>query len=506
MALEQNFKEYSVAEFFKKNKQMLGFSGKTRSLTTIIHEYVTNSLDACEEHNILPNIRVELDEVGDSKYKVVVADNGPGLPLSLIGKALGQMLAGTKFHRHVQQRGQQGIGAAGCTMYAVLTTGKPVHVITGYKNKMVSCDISIDFKTNKPKIENVVESDSDFHGIIIEAEFGDVKFDKGQYGALEYIRRSAIANPHLSISLKTPDGNLVSFTRTVDKLPRKPKEIPPHPLGIKSHDMLEIAHSSRMPKLSQCLTTDLSRFSADKVKQLKDMLPDIDFSIPPKQLTWSQAEELVKAFKRLKWIAPRTDILSPIGKEQITKSLSAILNPEVLSVAERPPKVLHGGIPYQVEAAVAYGGGIKSKGEIMRFANRAPLLFDTAACAITQVAKAIDWKRYNLNGLDNDPLVVLVNVSSTYVPYTGAGKQAISAEEGLVDEIKNAIQEAARGVKNHIRQKKKASEIEKKRKAFLRYVEQLSTDLSYLANEDASVIKTGIQKIIDEKFGGGLNA
>ena len=56
--LSKEFKEHSVAEFFKKNRQMLGLYGKIRTLTTIIHEYVTNSLDACEEANILPDIEV----------------------------------------------------------------------------------------------------------------------------------------------------------------------------------------------------------------------------------------------------------------------------------------------------------------------------------------------------------------------------------------------------------------------------------------------------------------
>ena len=42
----KQFREHSVAEFFKKNRQMLGFTGKVRSLTMIIHEFVTNGQDA----------------------------------------------------------------------------------------------------------------------------------------------------------------------------------------------------------------------------------------------------------------------------------------------------------------------------------------------------------------------------------------------------------------------------------------------------------------------------
>ena len=133
----EQFKEHSVAEFFKKNRQMLGFSGKVRSLTIIVHELVTNSLDACEEAGILPEIFVQVEEINKDldHYRLTIRDNGPGIPKTHLGKALGQMLAGTKFHRYVQQRGQQGIGAAACTMFSYLTTGQKTKAISCYRGK-----------------------------------------------------------------------------------------------------------------------------------------------------------------------------------------------------------------------------------------------------------------------------------------------------------------------------------------------------------------------------------
>src|SRR3990167_4697454 len=100
--LSKDFKEHSVAEFFKKNMQMLGLTGKTKTLTTIVHEYTTNSLDACEESKILPDIEVQIKELSDEYYEITVKDNGPGMTKETVGKALGQLLAGTKFHRMMQ--------------------------------------------------------------------------------------------------------------------------------------------------------------------------------------------------------------------------------------------------------------------------------------------------------------------------------------------------------------------------------------------------------------------
>ena len=97
----KELKTHSISEFFRKNSQMLGYSGKVRSLTTVVHEYVTNSLDACEEANILPYISVRISEISDSKYSVVVSDNGPGIPEKMMGRVLATVLSGTKFHRYV---------------------------------------------------------------------------------------------------------------------------------------------------------------------------------------------------------------------------------------------------------------------------------------------------------------------------------------------------------------------------------------------------------------------
>jgi len=74
---------------------------------------VTNSLDACDEARILPEIEVWVAEGGEERYSVKSRDNGPGIPEKLLASALATMLSGTKFNRYVQQRGQQGIGATG---------------------------------------------------------------------------------------------------------------------------------------------------------------------------------------------------------------------------------------------------------------------------------------------------------------------------------------------------------------------------------------------------------
>ncbi len=503
----KQFREHSVAEFFKKNRQMLGFSGKVRSLTMIVHEFATNSLDACEEAGILPDIFVKVEELGDDYYRLTIGDNGPGIPKTHLGKALGQMLAGTKFHRYIQQRGQQGIGASACVMFSYLTTGQPTKAISICKGKKLTANISMDFKTNKPIMEELGEEDvTEGSGLTVSAEFKDVRYEKSNYGVYEYLRRTALANPHCAITLIEPTGEQFVFPRSVSVNPPRPFEIKPHPLGIATHDLLEFSKVNKENrKISAFLQNEFSRVSAAKVEELRSLVPEVNFDKDPKNLEWNEAEKIVKAFGQVKWIAPATDSLVPIGREQIEVSFRNIFNPDVLIVTERSPKVYRGGIPFMIEVGIAYGGGLVSagkKGEVMRFSNRVPLLFDTGGCAITETIKAMDWGRYDLKDFDEEPVAVLVNLVSVHVPYTSAGKQAISNEEDVMEEIKLAIMEASRGVQKFISGKRRAHDIATKKKLIGRYVQQLSKDLASLSGDKSDKIEAQLVKIIEEKYSG----
>ncbi len=506
--LAKEFKEHSVAEFFKKNQQMLGLSGKIRSLTTIIHEYVTNSIDACESANILPEIEIKIQELGNEYYEITVKDNGPGLTKDTVGKALGQLLAGTKFHRMVQSRGQQGIGAAGATMYAQTTTGKPVKVISGTgKGKAFSLELTIDPKKNQPKIENLQEIDKEFRGLAIKAKVKDVLFRISEQGPLEYIRRTAISNPHVQISLTDPAGEKTLFERSSKKIPDAPKEMKPHPKGITVDELITLAKYSDARKVSSFLKSSFDRMGDKSIQEISKII-SFDVNTDPKKMEWNDAEEIIKAFKTIKFIAPTTEGLSPIGDEQIEKSLKTIVEPEFLKVITRKAQVYKGGFPFQVEVAVAFGGnagriisngkeeGPNKRMEIMRFANKVPLLFDGGGCAITKAVQTIDWKRYGIQNIDDAPLTVFINVISVHIPYTSAGKQAISDEPEVLEEIRLALMDSGRKIARHIIGKKKLKEKEAKKRTYMKYAVEVAIALSELTKKKKEDIEKKLHKIV----------
>ncbi len=514
------FKEHSVADFFKKNKQMLGLSGKQRTMTTIVHELVTNSLDACEEAGILPEINVSISELGTEYYEISVIDNGPGIPEDKLASAMGKLLAGTKFHRLVQTRGQQGIGVSGIILLSQMTTGKPTKLISGTnKGKTVSIEITIDSKTNTPKVSDKHYLENKFKGLAVKCKFKDIIYKKGQTSVDEYIRRTAIANPHLTLKFQDPFGEVTIYTRTVSKLPSIPTAVKPHPRGLTVDELLTYARHTPARKVCSFLTSTFDRFGQTSIDNISALV-HFDLNKDPKTLTWEEAEDLVNAIKQTKFIAPSTDNLVPIGEEHIKKSLKSIVEPEFLDVVTRKPAVYQGGYAFQIEAGIAYGGKagrivsvektIDKKqviteevraSEIIRYANKAPLLFDAGGCAITKTVESIDWKRYGISKFEESPITVLINLISVHIPYTSTGKSAVAEDPDIISEIKLALMEVARKVGIYIIDKKREEEKKEKKKVFAKYAPYVVEALAHTTGEkEKDLLLKNLNRMVLEKL------
>jgi DNA topoisomerase VI subunit B len=525
--LFNEFKEHSVADFFKKNRQMLGLYGKQRTLTTIIHELVTNSLDACEEAGILPEIDVKISEIGEEFYEISVVDNGPGIPENKIGSALGKLLAGTKFHRLVQTRGQQGIGVSGIILFSQITTGKPTKVISGTsKEKTISLEMSIDSKTNSPKITNKIYLEKKFRGTAIKAKFKEIQYKKGQGSVDEYLRRTAISNPHATIIFEDPFQETIKYERIIKTLPKIPQQVKPHPKGVTVDEMLSLARYTSARKISSYLMLTYDRFGQTAVDSISKMI-HFDINKDPRKLTWEEAEEIVSAIKKTKFIAPNTNNLVPIGETFVEKSLRSIVEPEFCFVYTRKPSVYRGGYAFQVEVAIAFGGNAgrlvsisspKAKNrkdslekeedetkevrisEIIRYANKSPLLFDAGGCAITKTVQSVDWKRYGIQNFESAPVTVFVNLISVHIPYTSAGKSAIADEEEILAEIKLALMDVSRRLGRYIIDKKKEAEKIEKRKVFAKYAPEIVQALSRMTGANAVKLQKNLDKMVLEKL------
>ncbi len=495
---EEDFQRLTPSQFFRKNKQMLGFTGKIRSLTIVFHELITNSFDACEESGILPDIDIELKRIDKEHYILRHKDNGPGIPEDYVMQVYCMMFAGSKF-RNIQSRGQQGLGCSGCVLLSQMTTGKPARVISCYKDgdeiKGVKMKFQMDVENNRGILMEREDYPAESTGVCIELQFKDVSYSLAEQGAFEYIRRTMIGNPHAKITFRDPSGHKYIFKRAADVVPVQPKEVLPHPKGVSADDLMTMAKNTDSRRYKSMLTSSMSRMSAKRVDEIAE-ITGIDMNKRPKAMTFQEAEAIVHCFKKMKFMAPPTDGLIPIGSEQIEKGMKQILKPEFVATITRKPVTYAGGVSFIIEAGLAYGGEAgrvvseQRKSEIMRFANRVPLTFDAGSCAITEALKSIDWKRYGLRDMDNTPLTLFVNIISTQVPYLSTGKQSVSPEPEIVHEIRQATMKLARKLQKHLRAKRAAKEKEKRSKVFEEYV-------PVIIEEAAKLGETGVPEYQD---------
>ena len=512
---EEDFQRLTPSQFFRKNKQMLGFTGKIRSLTIVFHELITNSFDACEESGILPDIDIELKRVDKEHYILRHKDNGPGIPEDYVMQVYCMMFAGSKF-RNIQSRGQQGLGCSGCVLLSQMTTGKPARVISCYKDgneiKGVKMKFQMDVENNRGILMEREDYPAEQTGVCIELQFKDVSYSLAEQGAFEYIRRTMIGNPHAKITFRDPSGHKYIFKRAADVVPVQPKEVLPHPKGVSADDLMTLAKNTDSRRYKSMLTSSLSRMSPKRADEIGEMT-GIDMNKRPKAMTFQEAEAIVHCFKKMKFMAPPTDGLIPIGSEQIEKGMKQILKPEFVATITRKPVTYQGGVSFIIEAGLAYGGDAgrvvseKRKSEIMRFANRVPLTFDAGSCAITEALKSIDWKRYGLKDMENTPLTLFVNIISTQVPYLSTGKQSVSPEPEIVHEIRQSTMKLARKLQKHLRAKRAAKEKEKRSKVFEEYVPVIIEEAAKLGETGvpeykevlAKVTKRALAELLGEK-------
>ena len=499
--LAKKQRQISIAEFFEKNKQILGFDSLTRALITCVKEAVDNSLDACEEAGILPDIFVEMKQIDGDEYRIVVEDNGPGIVKSQIPHVFGRLLYGSRFHSLKQSRGQQGIGISAAVLYSQLTTGKPA-IITSKIGEVFPAhriELIIDTKKNLPRIikEEMVHWKKK-SGTRIEL------FVKGKYvknrkqSVYEYLRSTAIVNPHAHITFIEPDGNEIIFERAVDELPKQPKEIKPHPYGIELGTLLKMLKETKAKKITTFLASEFSSVSLQKARQIVAKA-GVDENKEPAKISLEEAKKILETFKKVKLMAPPTDCLSPIGETIIKRGLrkeTAQLSPEFISTDTRQPSVF-AGTPFMVETGIVYGGNLprEERVEILRFANRVPLLYQEGACVITEAIKNIDWRRYGLEqkggkGIPYGPAIILVHVASVNIPFTSESKEAIANVEEIEKEIRLSLQQCARRMKTHLSKKAKK---EKAKSKFL----LISKILPEIARKAAEMLDKPVPPIDD---------
>ncbi len=493
--LAKKMREVSVAEFFEKNRHLLGYENPSKSLLTIVKELVDNSLDAANEGGISPTIKISIKQLSEDRFKITAEDNGPGIVEEKLSLAFGKLLYGSKFHRLLQSRGTQGIGVSGAILYSQLTTGKPTKISSSTGKAIHEIDLMIDVTKNEPKVISHKEEGNPekWHGIKIVME-AEGRYTEGKQSVPEYIKQSAVANPYAKIIYDGPNGK-TTFDKVTNEMPVQPKEIKPHPYGVEVGILRRMIAAASSRNLIGFLTNDFSRVGRNSAVQICK-IAKIDGSRKPHTLDHDETERLHKAMQTVKLVSPPTNVLSPLGEKLIEEGLKKEVEAEFFVAVSRPPAVYRGN-PFQVEVGLAYGGKLPldSTAQLMRFANKVPLLYHQSDCATSEAVVDTDWRRYGFSqssgSLPQGPFVILVHFASVWVPYTSEGKQAIADYPEIIKEMKLALQEAGRKLSIYVRQKNKLKARHMRRQIFERYIPEVAQALHKLTGKDT-------KKIIEE--------
>lgn len=609
MAAKQ--RDISVSEFFAKNRHLLGFDNPRKALLTTVKEAVDNSLDACEEAQIVPEVWVHIEQTGESRYRVSVQDNGPGIVKRQIPLIFGKLLYGSKFHRLRMSRGQQGIGISAAGMYGKLTTGKPVKIVSKISIRKPAhyYEIEIDTKKNIPEIHNgrgngvdfppgekghqlmrkkgiawVSHYDADKEGVdprevrsgtrvSIEQEG---RYQRGRGSVDEYLQQTAIANPHVTLHYLDPEGNETVYSRSTKTLPDEPKEIKPHPYGVEIGHLVTMLKDTDASTLAQFLTSAFSRVSPAVSRRICEGAK-LSTRGSIKKIGRDEADALYQSIQKTKISAPSTDCICPIGEDLLLRGLHRVVPGEFYVASTRPPAVYRGN-PFQIEVALCYGGtsvvekvtyevlaellsqsdartlrqflvntfdGVGSEAsdkilkkagfgsrqspgklkssdidklhhamqnvnltdshamQVYRYANRVPLQFQQAACAITQAVTKMNWRSYGLSqsrgALPNAPVTIMVHMASVWVPFTSESKEAVAGYPEIEKELRLGLQAVGRKLGMYLRRRQKVKQEGERRSIFLRYLGEVAQAVSSINDADSKDLYEKLLRVAERK-------
>lgn len=495
----QVFEEISPADFFYRNRDIAGFTNPSRAVFAAIRELVENSLDAAETIGIPPEVYVRLTFVGEGGpeaevYTLRVEDNGSGITSRHIPSAFGQVLFGSKY-KLKQSRGTFGLGGTMAVLYGQITTHKPAFIVSSTgSTKVYMYRIMVDIQRNRPIImeRKVLINKEQWRGTVVEFTLeGD--YYRAMPKILEYLKQTALVNPYANITFVDPKGRLYRFTRATTQMPPPPKETLPHPYGVDVETVKRLLHVTPHRTMLDFMRTHFHRVSEKTANEFLDFAA-IPKGKNPKKLGPEDIVKLVQNMKRFEeFRSPSASCLSPLGEDLLRTGILKELKPEFIAVYQRKPAT-YAGHPFVIEAAIAYGGEVPKKGDVVlyRFANRIPLLYDEASDVSYIVVKSMNWRRYKVS--PEMSLAVLVHICSTKIPYKTVGKEFIADRPEVKKEILNGIREAARQLQKYLSKQEHVEREKKRLSVFSKYLPKIAKFSTELAGREK---EPDVQKLIE---------
>jgi hypothetical protein len=172
----------------------------------VLKELLDNALDAAEEAEIAPKIAIDIDT-----DRITVTDNGPGMAAETVKRLLDLSSRTSARARYVSPtRGAQGQALSTILVmpYALARESGAAVVIEAH-DLAHRIAVHVNKLTEEPRLVHEVSTGSGKSGTRISVEWpqsASTILDDARPGFLPLVLAYVVSNPHLSVTLRTPDG------------------------------------------------------------------------------------------------------------------------------------------------------------------------------------------------------------------------------------------------------------------------------------------------------------
>ena len=429
----------------------------------------------------------------EAYFKIVVKDNGCGMHHDKIPDLLGRVLSGSKYGVR-QTRGKFGLGAKMALIWSKKSTGVPIQITTAHRpnggsvpTHYSTCTLDIDIAKNEPKIISHQKHNNAIKqwigtelAILIAGNFTTYKAR-----IVQYLRELAVVTPYAEIKMDysnraEPQRNLqIRYDRRSEQMPPPAKQVKHHPSSVNNlvvQQLIDRTKQINMPKFLEkelaCVTSSI----ALRICQECGLEAD---GLHPTDLNDRQITKLVQVLRTVSLFkAPDGTCLSPLGEYNLNLGIRKVLEPDYVATARDRP-CAYEGHPFVVEAAVSLGGkDVKEGINVVRFANRIPLLFEAGADVTTRVANTkIKWSSYKIDH-KRDRIGVFVSIVSTKIPYKGTGKEYIGDDiTEISNSVKRALQSCCQQLRTHLQKRNALRDQQERKSRLTKYIPDVTRSL-----------------------------
>ncbi|MFW9808755.1 MAG: DNA topoisomerase VI subunit B [Candidatus Thorarchaeota archaeon] len=477
-----SFESISPAEFFYRNRQMAGFGNPTQAVYSAVRELVENSLDSCEDAQKSPSVGIIIQSDESDIVSITVSDNGTGVPSEHIPDAFGRVLYGSKYS-HQQKRGTFGLGVTMAVLYSQITTESPMSIHSKTQgNDGVYYRLLVDVENNQPLIEEQRILPRSEEGTTVTVTLkGDLK--RSQDRIIEYLRLSTVSTPHANLHLTIDDEIEMNFGGFSNSIPPTAKTSNPHPRAADAELLRRLVQRYSEKSLHDFLCTSFQKVGPRTATKFLRFM-----NLNPNQVIGNlKREELTRLGTALRnydgFENPDSKCLSPIGKAEFLKSVSSLFNTSAAYYSLRGPNEWQGN-PFLIEAVLATGDDFPRSDipALYRFANRVPLLYDSAEDTMMRVMKRIRWAKYNVQTAI--PVGLFVHICSTRIPFKAAGKQSIASIPEIDSDALLLFKELGRKLSNTVSKAQRSAREAKKMREFAKSFRQIVRFSATLAEQE----------------------